>query len=474
VLKSSERPLIVEWPATDRSDLESLLGRGLVPVRYTGCEVELLRNCSAAGSYGYKGTTRETERESMRNADELYAKMPIGAARFEAMVERGAELTVAMTVVGKYMSDRSTVREDELQGEDCARATHVVTGLTAGAFEFFSQNEAAVGGDAAGVVGGHSSDQREMLRQAGEPKACEIATRADTAPPNNCGALLRMEVARVACADGKRFVEGEGCVSEKAPLSSGGRATEQSKPNYQPLVGYLGEIGQALLAEAQGKTPSSKWHCYTGNEDLRATPSEQLKQFAPLGSKAKLVGTGMQLELEVALPASYASPAGSSSTGADSSPPKLSLDAIVMAASDGRFRILVDSSVGSGKVEASGHTMWVDTAPAPFRRATEQLLADLKTCTIPLVSVEDVTSLPIPEVAKAEGMKELGEALQSSQEACQRARDAVGRWTVRIVDADLGALVSNGPLVGALVSELTEGGQPFCIEPMRIEVLDKK
>jgi hypothetical protein len=474
VLKSSERPLIVEWPASDRSDLETLLGRGLVPIRYTGCEVELLRNCSATGRYAYQGTTRETERETMRSADELYAKMPIGAVKFESMIERGSQLTVAMTVVGKYLADRTAVGEGDLQGEGCARATHVITGLTAGAFEFFSESGASVGGNVMGVVGGKSSDQRELLRQAGDPKACEAGTRSDTNPPNNCGALLRMEVSRVQCAEGKTFSETEGCVAAKTagpgPAETV-RSSVRTKPNYAPMATYLGEIGKALVVTAQGKPPPAKWNCATRSGDLRQTTPEALKKFTQMGNAAKWVGTGFALRLEAALPASYASQASSSSTA---EPPKVELEPVMMVGADGKFRVVVEGHVRSGKVEASGGTQWVEFAPDPFRKAVEQLLGDLKQCSAPLVTVEDLIALPVPERAKAEGMKELGKVAEESQKACRLVADAVGKWTIEIDRMKVFSIAVAGPMLAGMTSRLRDGGQPFCLESMQVEFMDNK
>ena len=69
------RPLIIEWPATDRASLESRLRRGPVVVRYEGCLVEVLRDCAAPeapeGGYEYLGITRKNDRLTIRTADEL-------------------------------------------------------------------------------------------------------------------------------------------------------------------------------------------------------------------------------------------------------------------------------------------------------------------------------------------------------------------------------------------------------------------
>lgn len=196
VTKSQARPLIVEWPSADRAALESQVKRGLVAVRYEGCEMEVLRRCQAPGQYRYTGITRKRDRVTMRDADELYANIPAYAAKFEGKLETAGQLNVAMTIVGTYESERPSVHADELTGE-CSGATHVVTALTAGAFEFFAgaEAEAAAGVEAMGAAaGGRTRSQRETLNQDGEDAACEKATSKDQGPPEGCGALLRVEV----------------------------------------------------------------------------------------------------------------------------------------------------------------------------------------------------------------------------------------------------------------------------------------
>jgi hypothetical protein len=89
------------------------------------------------------------------------------------------------------------VAQAELEGI-CARATHVITGLTTGAFEFYAGASAEVGAgvDVAGVgAGARSGAKRELINRDGDPEACALTTSDDTQPPDGCGAALRVEVA---------------------------------------------------------------------------------------------------------------------------------------------------------------------------------------------------------------------------------------------------------------------------------------
>lgn len=202
VRKSQARPLIVEWPSADRGALEAQTRKGIVAVRYDGCEMEVLRQCRAAGAYAYGPVTPKEDRIAIRTADELYAHIPVHAAKFEGKLKAAGELDVQMTIVGTYEADRNAVRLDELQG-DCRAATHVILALSAGAFEFTAASgaEVSAGGGGLGIAGaGDSSATRELLNRDGYRSACERATSSDTAPPDGCGALLRVEVVPLAPA----------------------------------------------------------------------------------------------------------------------------------------------------------------------------------------------------------------------------------------------------------------------------------
>ena len=201
VSKSQARPLIVEWPSTDRADLEAQARRGVVVVHYEGCDMEVLRQCRAPGAYGYVGLTRKDDRITIHDADELYEKVPLGAVQLEGKLQKAGALDVSMTIVGKYEAERPAFRKDELDG-DCARATHVVTSLTAGAFEFFAGADAAVGGNAGAAgagVGAASASKRELLNRDGDASACKSSSD-DKRPPDGCGALLRLEVVPLAAS----------------------------------------------------------------------------------------------------------------------------------------------------------------------------------------------------------------------------------------------------------------------------------
>jgi len=196
VKKSQEKPLIVEWPSADRGQLESGLGDSVVVVAYNGCEMRLLSFCKAPGKYAYKSVTPKEETERIQTEDDLWAKIPMGAARFEAKLATAGQLNVAMTMVGRYVAEQVDVKQSDLEGR-CDGATHIIAGLTVGAFEFYAGADAEVAGGAEVMdvgAGAGSKASRETLTRDGKTAACMVEGDFSAAPPRDCAALLRVEV----------------------------------------------------------------------------------------------------------------------------------------------------------------------------------------------------------------------------------------------------------------------------------------
>jgi hypothetical protein len=197
VKRGADNPFIVEWDGTDRARLESAIRKGVVAVRYQGCEVELLPACNADMTYDYVALTPKQESVEVRDTDELYARFPRGAVRLEGKLERAGSLSVDMMVVGRHEAPSIRIEREQLRGT-CLTATHVVTGLSVGAFQFHTGAKAElaasveIGND--GEVGRASEAQREELSTDGDVAACQLAAPGDPAPPERCGAIMRIEV----------------------------------------------------------------------------------------------------------------------------------------------------------------------------------------------------------------------------------------------------------------------------------------
>ncbi|MBI3207261.1 MAG: hypothetical protein HYZ29_37330 [Myxococcales bacterium] len=199
IRKNQSKPLVVEWPSGDRAELEARTRTGVVVVRYSGCELRILPECSTKGAYAYMPVTPKSDLVTIHDEDELYANIPVGAAGLEGTLKKTGQLNVSTTTVGRYVAYPSAVYRDELKG-GCAGATHIISGFTVGAFEFFAGANASGGGGVSVLgagVGASSRAQRSTLSADGDARACRSAGADPTAPPAGCGALVRLEVAEI-------------------------------------------------------------------------------------------------------------------------------------------------------------------------------------------------------------------------------------------------------------------------------------
>lgn len=196
VATSRAEPLVVEWPSADRAKLEALTRRGIVPVKYNGCEMQVMGACTAKGEYRYVGTTLKRDAVRIKNADELYAKLPFGAAGLESTLEQSGQLDVTMSLVGRFAADRPVIRETELIGA-CAGATHVISALIVGAFEFSAQGTRTTKDRTSvfdATAGSAAQAEKQVITRDGDEASCAKADSSDPAPPASCRALIRVEV----------------------------------------------------------------------------------------------------------------------------------------------------------------------------------------------------------------------------------------------------------------------------------------
>jgi hypothetical protein len=150
----------------------------------------------------------------------------------------------------------------------------VVSAVTVGAFTFTAGADAEVGGSATvlGAGGGaKSSSKRETLSSDGSEGACDKATLGDRAPPDECGALIRLEV--VPLVPSKAFAGRWLCTSS-------GTITAPQDGSTAPLTGTLAETftdnGDGTLV-SEGLLPDghvcSHKYIVTGTTATLAGPS---------------------------------------------------------------------------------------------------------------------------------------------------------------------------------------------------------
>jgi hypothetical protein len=190
---SQTNPLVTEWPASEKANLEVLLRAGGVAVAYSGCEMRLLPECSLGGAYVWQRTTPATDALEIRNADELYAKLPLGAVALEGELKASGRLSMQTTVSGQLRLSGVAVQKVQAAGA-CRGATHLVSGLTVGAFNLKSGGDLAGGAkvnvSAVGSAQGSTTSSEVVVRQAGNPSRCGEAS--DLAANAECSSPLQM------------------------------------------------------------------------------------------------------------------------------------------------------------------------------------------------------------------------------------------------------------------------------------------
>ena len=267
VAQSQSEPLIVEWPSSARAKVEALRNGGVIAVRYSGCELEVLERCSVKDDhYAYTGITPKRDRVTVRDEDSLYANLPLGAAKLSGTLASSGELDVSMTIVGRWAADKKVVSAQDVEGPDCGRATHYVSALTVGAFDFYAGSEAAVGAGASVVgvgAGGSSRAGRTLLDSDGKLESCDRATTADPGPPEGCGGIVRLEVVPIGeatqekptCPEGMEW-NGSQCVAGAAGVGLAGVGAAGSGGHGEELRFVAGERDQSFIVsvEAGGVT----------------------------------------------------------------------------------------------------------------------------------------------------------------------------------------------------------------------------
>lgn len=434
-------PWIVTLPAENSVDLDTRLSEGgLVAVRYRGCEMDVLTRCKIPGSYRWKSSSLASNALVIESADELYAKMPIGALSFEGHFARGEALRVAYTLSGRYSADRPTVGWDELKklGDECATATHVVVGAIGGSYDFESVARSAVGGSAGGFVGGDSSARRAILTSRGKADACAKSSAADTAPPHNCGAPLKIELTEVACPALMHFEQEKGCVAGAGADGSGKSVIVNATPAEAPFVTLALESTRALYNAARGRPVPPEW------------VSDALAPTIP-GVKEKMDRMGpsspVASEIFIAL------------GGKDASGVPLVINAGAILFPDGRLRW-----TGFVVMPWDLHKLGVIfRAIEPLKaRFVKQLVGD--TCAVDTLERADIESLPLSSPLRARWAGGLEEGAQRWTELCARLAHAKGPFvaglimlgmtvasdtTLALVSASVEA-TNNAPSLGAL------------------------
>ncbi len=196
----SAQPLIVDWRAHERANLEEAMSGRVAVVKYDCNGLRLLRDCYVPGSYGFLAMSRKKEAVKLNDADEIRTNLPLGGlkmiANFKAEIERGMTVDLATVMIGKRTTTVRSAALEEAKGQ-CDGATHYVRGAFIGAFAMKSGTRGKVVSEAelfGSGVAGESSSSKSIDNADGEPRRCDHVEADVEKSPAGCSAMLRLEL----------------------------------------------------------------------------------------------------------------------------------------------------------------------------------------------------------------------------------------------------------------------------------------
>ncbi len=207
-VRPQTEPDLMAWDSGSRATLRSVKEQGVVVVHYEaqGCNVQLhvLPNCVAKGTYAFSPYSA-TETKIAHNANELFAELPVGAAKLSAKLRGSHAIRTDYMMAGvEAVKIGSTFKPDELIGE-CSDATHVVSKIYVGGFALAAGETRLLEGGASVFVmpaisvggGAKTESSVEHLQHEGVAKACEEAQEKGAQSPQ-CAVPLRIALMAIA------------------------------------------------------------------------------------------------------------------------------------------------------------------------------------------------------------------------------------------------------------------------------------
>jgi len=235
VKADTARPMLVEWPATEKAALQASSDRGVVVVSYDGCRLRMLDACSLEGAYEFHETSRSMDGFTVTNRNELYAKLPLGAVSLQGEIDKGHSLKLSYVAVGTRTTEIARAERDQLVGT-CDGATHYVRTMIVGAYELASEASLDVGASVevgpAGLGGGHG-EAASVIRSDGDLTGC--ADRATPADDPGCAAVVQLVLVPVSVPE--PVVPPPAPVSPvAAPAPAPAPAPKAEKPRKEPVA----------------------------------------------------------------------------------------------------------------------------------------------------------------------------------------------------------------------------------------------
>jgi hypothetical protein len=198
-----EQPFVTEWPASEKANLETQVRQGGVVVSFSGCNMTVLTQCHTREPYYWVRTTPSSDSIEIKSEDDLYAKLPLGAASLKGELQGSGTLNMQTTITGQYRLSLQPGAMPAIEG-DCAGATHIVGGLAIGAFQLDAGGVTKASLEASasviGSTGVNSNKSKSIIRRAGDATTCINAT--DQYPDSSCSSPIQMFLLAVRPAGG--------------------------------------------------------------------------------------------------------------------------------------------------------------------------------------------------------------------------------------------------------------------------------
>jgi len=314
----NDAPLIIDWPANQRGNLEIAMDRGVAVVSYSKGKIQLLDDCKLDGTYGFSKFKLKEQVIAFESGDELRANLPLGGAglavKLDAEMKRGATLEVALVMIGKRAATWASAKAEEVQGPaSCKAATHFVRGVFVGAFamQVGAKSKASTAVEIFGGKSGWAGDVSKSIRTTdGSIDDCRKASSDDAVKAPNCGALLNLELVAIdgGNADAKSigagsascpagFVRADGQCKNKAAVK-----THECKKNDWADCEEQCQLGDARSCGTLG---FMLFNDRTGRRDFNRA-AEVYKKGCDGGSEFACAGVGFLHMRGKVLPQDYA------------------------------------------------------------------------------------------------------------------------------------------------------------------------
>jgi TPR repeat protein len=233
VVSDFGEPLIVDWEAHQRGNLEEAMNDGVAVVAYDCHSLRLLRGCRIDSTYGFMAFSKKEEDIRFENADEVAANLPtFGVSLLSGVhgeLTRDSTLDLAMILVGKRRTTVRAAGPDRLQGGSaCNGATHYVKGAFVGAFAMGTGTKGGASLGSALFKAGSQSSKISKYRD-GDADKCEQVKAESASAPENCNALIRLELVALggAAAEADDQVTQQTCAS--GLVASGGKCVRPTE-----------------------------------------------------------------------------------------------------------------------------------------------------------------------------------------------------------------------------------------------------